>query len=89
MEYDYYYDDRYDAPDFMDEESIVWWDHLAESVIDWMNTDKELFEDDRYEDGYPVELVNDYMDKFIDIHPDLVCELYDRWLNRYNDRFND
>jgi len=82
MAYDYYYDDRYDAPDFMDETNDDWWSTLAESVIDWMNTDKSLFEDERYEDGYPVELVNDYMDKFIDTHPDLVCDMYDRWLEK-------
>ena len=29
MAYDYYYDDRYDAPDFMDETDSEWWDTLA------------------------------------------------------------
>lgn len=77
---DYYYDDRYDAPDFKDEESVDWWYTLDEAVMDWMATDNDLVE--QYEDGFPRELVDDYMDKFIDMYPEEVCEMYDQWLNR-------
>lgn len=80
MAYDYYYDDRYDAPDFMDETDMDWWDTLAERVVAWMCTDNDLLE--QYsEEEFPVELVNEYMDAYIDAHGDLVCELYDRWLD--------
>ncbi|MFN7317910.1 MAG: hypothetical protein ACK5S6_00240 [bacterium] len=82
MAYDYYYNDRYDAPCFEDEESLDWWDFLGREVMDWMTTVDDPVLDETQGD-FSLELIEEYTDKFINQHADKVCELYDRWLDRF------